>query len=119
MGRSFPIRVVVERTGLSARQVRYYERLGLIAPERSAGGQRMYGLEDLERLKAIRQLAERGVPLVQAGKVLDAGPPPRAGKPREEPERLTSLYPVSDRAALERMIEARKHGSRMNEEEDQ
>lgn len=109
MARSFPIRVVVERTGLTARQIRYYEGRGLITPERSAGGQRMYGAEDVERLLRIRDLTARGVPLAQVGALLRPGRPNRIPIPRpDEPTRLTSLYPVSDRAALERVIEARK-----------
>lgn len=111
---SFPMRVVVERTGLTARQVRHYEALGLIAPSRSAGRQRLYSAGDLARLVRIRELVRRGVALAQVKARLEAGddvePASALGR---GPDRLTSLYPVSDRAELERVID-----ERMREEEE-
>ena len=46
-----PISDVVSRTGLSARTLRYYEELGLLpGVRRRAGGRRVYGEDELERL---------------------------------------------------------------------
>lgn len=48
---------VAKRIGISARTVRYYEELGLMAPaERSKGGFRLYTEADLERLQVIEDL---------------------------------------------------------------
>lgn len=113
MAGTYPMRVVVERTGLSARQVRHYEAMGLIAPGRSAGGQRLYSAADLERLSRIRELVSRGVALSRVKARLEAAE--EEGMPFgvvRGTGRLTSLYPVSDRAELERLIE-----ERMREEE--
>lgn len=45
---------VAKETGLTKRTIRYYEEIGLIAPpHRSAGGIRLYGEEDVERLKKL------------------------------------------------------------------
>lgn len=44
------IGVVSELTGLSERQIRYYEERKLITPERSKGGTRKYSFDDVETL---------------------------------------------------------------------
>lgn len=57
----FPIRVVMDMTNLSARQIRYYEEQGLIKPTRNDGNQRMFSLEDIERFNEIKTLIKQGV----------------------------------------------------------
>lgn len=57
------IGAVSRMTRLSARQIRYYERLGLVQPRRSGGGHRLYSKLDVERLICIRELLNRGVAL--------------------------------------------------------
>lgn len=53
-----------EKTGLSARTVRYYEEVGLLAGvRRRAGGRRVYGASDLERLRFIQRLKALGLTL--------------------------------------------------------
>ena len=64
---------VAERVGLSLRTVRYYEEVGLVVPEkRSAGGFRLYGEEQIERLRLITQMKPLKFSLEQMGDVLDA-----------------------------------------------
>jgi MerR family copper efflux transcriptional regulator len=46
-------------TGWSARMLRYVERAGLIAPQRSAGGYRLYGAGELQRLRTLKELLAR------------------------------------------------------------
>ncbi len=43
-------------TGWSARMLRYVEDAGLIEPRRSAAGYRLYGPEELQRLRTLREL---------------------------------------------------------------
>ena len=43
-------------TGWSARMLRYLERVGLTAPSRSAGGYRVFGAAELQRLRTLREL---------------------------------------------------------------
>ncbi len=50
------IHEAAETTGWSARMLRYIEREGLIAPRRSASGYRLYGAEELQRLRTLREL---------------------------------------------------------------
>ncbi len=50
------IQEAAETTGWSSRMLRYIEREGLIAPRRSASGYRLYGAEQLQRLRTLRAL---------------------------------------------------------------
>jgi MerR family copper efflux transcriptional regulator len=47
------------RTGWSARMLRYLEHHGLVTPERTAAGYRLYGLAELNQLSSLRRLRER------------------------------------------------------------
>jgi DNA-binding transcriptional MerR regulator len=63
-----------EKAGVTARTLRYYEQLGLLAPSaRSVGGARRYVEADIERVARIRQLQDLlGHDLDQIRRVLDA-----------------------------------------------
>jgi DNA-binding transcriptional MerR regulator len=64
------IRAVCERTGLSARTVRYYEELGLLpGVRRRAGGRRIYGANELDRLRFITRLKALGLALEEIGEL--------------------------------------------------
>jgi DNA-binding transcriptional MerR regulator len=57
---------VRELTGLSARTLRYYEELGLLpGVRRRAGGRRVYGAEQVERLRFITRLKALGLSLAE------------------------------------------------------
>lgn len=56
---------VCRRTGLSARALRFYEARGLVAAQRSAAGQRRYGVEQVARLHQITVLKRAGFSLAQ------------------------------------------------------
>ncbi|MFS0752444.1 MerR family transcriptional regulator [Oceanobacillus sp. 1P07AA] len=55
------IGIVNELTGLSVRQIRYYEERGLIYPDRSKNGTRKYSFSDIETLMNIAEQREEGV----------------------------------------------------------
>jgi MerR family transcriptional regulator, global nitrogen regulator len=55
------IGIVKELTGLSERQIRYYEERKLIFPERSPGGSRKYSFSDVELLMDIANKIEDGL----------------------------------------------------------
>lgn len=55
------IGIVSELTGLSVRQIRYYEERKLIYPQRSTRGTRKYSFADVERLMDIANKREDGV----------------------------------------------------------
>ncbi len=57
---------VREITGLSARTLRYYEELGLLpGVRRRAGGRRVYGADEVERLRFIQRLKTLGLSLAE------------------------------------------------------
>jgi MerR family transcriptional regulator, copper efflux regulator len=50
------ISAAAARSGWSARMLRYLEAQGLVVPERSSAGYRLYGLAQLNRLRALGEL---------------------------------------------------------------
>lgn len=54
------IGTVRELTGLTERQIRYYEEKHLIFPFRTGGGMRRFSFEDVEKLKLIREKLKDG-----------------------------------------------------------
>ena len=57
---------IQDLTGLSARTIRYYEELGLLpGVRRRAGGRRIYGVDELERLGFITRLKALGLSLAE------------------------------------------------------
>jgi len=98
---------VVDLTGLSARQVRYYEKKSLLAPTRTAGKQRLYSRDQVHLLQLVKRLLEEGYTLTniqslvkeygrQRAATLEDYPSHEAFR-REEP---ASLYPLTNRARL-------------------
>ncbi|GAB7029142.1 MerR family transcriptional regulator [Streptomyces sp. NPDC021749] len=53
---------LAERTGTSERLLRYYERAGLLRPERLANGYRSYRDSDAAAVRRIRALLAAGLP---------------------------------------------------------
>ena len=52
----YVISVAARMIGIEAHTLRYYERLGLVEPERSSGNIRLYSEEDVERLRYVKAL---------------------------------------------------------------
>jgi MerR family transcriptional regulator, copper efflux regulator len=52
------IHEAAETTGWSPRMLRYIESSGLVVPERSSAGYRLYGPAELQRLRTLRELLE-------------------------------------------------------------
>jgi len=128
-----PLRMAMRHTGLSARQIRHYESLGLIRPTRTRGNQRLYSEKDLERLSLIKELLGRGLSLEGIRQILlpgEAAFSMEAASSEEGPARqeevtarfcsgqrgdhgkipvtgrLTSLYPVSHPKELLELLQA-------------
>lgn len=57
------IKEVEERSGLNRANIRYYEKEGLLMPDRKENGYRDYSEENLEELKRIRLFRELEVPI--------------------------------------------------------
>ncbi len=79
LGRCFTIGEAARGSGLSVRTIRYYERIGLIpkarrrSPEGAphTGGHRIYGEEDLGRLRFVRHARLLGLGLGEVRELLD------------------------------------------------
>ncbi|WP_282937038.1 MerR family transcriptional regulator [Paenibacillus sp. RC67] len=54
------IGTVSKLSGLSVRQIRYYEERGLLFPDRTKGGTRLYSFGDVEKLVEIAERMDEG-----------------------------------------------------------
>ena len=104
------INEVAAETGLTARAIRYYEEIGLLAPAaRSDGDYRLYDASDLDRLQFIRSLRDdAGFSLAQIGQLLEDDAARERNRERyrqtgDPDERRTLL--VESRARTEHQIE--------------
>ena len=66
----FAISVAAEMVSMEVQNLRVYERRGLLEPDRTAGGNRLYSLDDLVRLGRIRDLLAEGLNLAGIARVL-------------------------------------------------
>lgn len=66
---------IAQLTGVSARSIRHYHRLGVLAePPRTSGGYREYSVADLVRIARIAFLSSSGVPLRDIGPLVESTP---------------------------------------------
>ncbi|HMJ01140.1 MAG TPA: MerR family transcriptional regulator [Gaiellaceae bacterium] len=56
---SLTVGAAASRTGWSARMLRYLEASGLVVPQRTTSGYRLYGIRELNQLRALRELRSR------------------------------------------------------------
>ncbi|WP_139977375.1 MerR family transcriptional regulator [Nocardioides litoris] len=94
----FAISVAAEMVAMEIQNLRVYERRGLVSPDRTAGGTRLYSADDIERLHRVRELLAEGLNLAGVARVLalegevarlrrDNARLRRAERARREPER--------------------------------
>lgn len=93
----FVISVAARMVGMHAQTLRYYERMGIIAPSRSRGRIRLYSQADISRLRQIQRLInDLGVNLAGAEVILRLNK--RIHQMEEEMEELrTELQRLRDR----------------------
>ncbi|MGY2704717.1 MULTISPECIES: MerR family transcriptional regulator [unclassified Nocardioides] len=66
----FAISVAAEMVSMEIQNLRVYERRGLLEPDRTSGGTRLYSADDIERLHRIRELLADGLNLAGIAEVL-------------------------------------------------
>ena len=66
----YAISVAAEMVSMQIQNLRVYERRGLVEPDRTAGGTRLYSNDDVERLHRIRELLADGLNLAGIARVL-------------------------------------------------
>lgn len=77
----FPIRTVAKLTGVNAVTLRAWERrYGLIKPQRTESGHRLYGREQIDLINRILALLSKGMSISQVARTLS----PRSGRSRIE-----------------------------------
>jgi MerR family transcriptional regulator, redox-sensitive transcriptional activator SoxR len=91
MARELTIGQLSERSGVSQSALRFYERKGLIAAERSSGNQRRYPAITLRRVALVQAGKAAGIPLERVRAALDTLPSDRAPTKRDW-ERLSRRW---------------------------
>lgn len=101
--RTYLISVAAELAGMHAQTLRTYDRLGLVSPERSAGGGRRYSERDVELLREIQRLSQdEGVNLAGIKRIIELTNQVEALQSRitEISEELTRSRPRRDLAVV-------------------
>lgn len=116
----FLISTVKVYSGLTGRQIRYYESKGIIRPKRTAGNQRIFSLHDLEILQKLADYLEQGMNLDAIMVKLkdeeqqyyseNPDPPPDPPHGTGKPAALDSLYPVTNTSSLIKLIIQKRKG---------
>ena len=66
----YAISVAAEMLSMQVQNLRVYERRGLVDPDRTPGGTRLYSRDDLHQLARIRDLLADGLNLAGIDRVL-------------------------------------------------
>ncbi|PXV68726.1 MerR family glutamine synthetase transcriptional repressor [Halanaerobium congolense] len=114
-----------EKTGLSSRQIRYYDQQDLVFPGRSRGNQRLFSENDIERLLKIKDLITAGNSIETVRSKLRAPETQTSGQYEFDYEnefdysdvKLDSLFPVSNRSELIKRL-SRSNSKGFKEEEE-
>ncbi|MDT5174468.1 MAG: MerR family transcriptional regulator, heat shock protein HspR [Mycobacterium sp.] len=70
--RTFLISVAAELAGMHAQTLRTYDRLGLVIPQRTAGGGRRYSEHDVDLLREVQRLSQdEGVNLAGIKRIIE------------------------------------------------
>ena len=90
-GKLYRIGELAQRAGVTARTIRYYEELGILAsPQRPQARHRRYSAKDLLHLRRVQQLKDYGLTLGEIREIFDlAREDPSGEKSRQ---RLLSRY---------------------------
>ena len=66
----YAISVAASMVSMEIQNLRVYERRGLLTPDRTSGGTRLYSADDVDRLERIRDLLADGLNLAGIARVL-------------------------------------------------
>jgi DNA-binding transcriptional MerR regulator len=72
----YPIRTVAHLTGVNPRRIRAWEdQYNLLSPARTSGGHRLYSEEDVERIRWVKAMVDRGMSLKGIQRLLETARP--------------------------------------------
>lgn len=106
-----PIRTMCALTGVHATTLRAWERrYGLLRPKRTPKGHRLYTHQDVERIRRVLALVERGVPISRVRTLLDTTPAGDGGSLKGGPwqdyhERMAAAISRFDEAELDQIYD--------------
>lgn len=119
MDHAFTIGRLSKESGVKVQTIRYYEEIGMM-PEamRSEGNQRLYGDQEIARLKFIRHARELGFGLPAIRELMELGDAPEAPCAHADEIAKRQLHDVEEkieqltglRTELTRMVEQCNHG---------
>ena len=66
----FAISVAARMASMEIQNLRVYERRGLVEPDRTPGGTRLYSTADVDRLHRIRELLAEGLNIAGIARVI-------------------------------------------------
>ena len=76
-GGMYPIRMVASLTGINPVTLRAWERrYGLVKPQRTPKGHRLYSEQDIELIKRILKMLDQNIPISQVKHLLSNKPQP-------------------------------------------
>jgi len=79
----YPIRTVAQLTGVNPRRIRAWEeQYHLITPARTGGGHRLFSEDDVERIRWIKAMVDRGMSLKGIQRLLQSPPVALAAESR-------------------------------------
>ncbi|GAB2548411.1 MerR family transcriptional regulator [Gracilibacillus alcaliphilus] len=103
----FSIGIVKSLTGLTARQIRYYEQHELIHPSRTEGNQRLFSFNDVDNLLEIKELIDKGLNLAGIKQVLQL----QGISKKEEKKKSSEISEKALRKMLQKeLLDSGKHG---------
>ncbi|MCR4402703.1 MAG: MerR family transcriptional regulator [Firmicutes bacterium] len=117
----YTIGAVRRLTGLTDRQIRYYDETGLVVPARTPGNQRLYSEADVDALREVKRLLGQGRRIEEVRSMLSLrqrSQPASLGELMKSsdaamrfggPVSLRSVYPLADRPELLRTIDIRRN----------
>lgn len=112
MARHLLIGELARRTGVRVQTIRYYESIRLIPePGRTDGNQRIYGDEDVNRLKFIRHARELGFSLEDIRSLLAMSADPN--RPCAEADSLAAKHLLDVTSRIERLTALKDELERM------
>ena len=97
---SYRIGEFAKLAGVTVRALHHYDRMGLLKPERTSSGFRIYDLKGLERLEQIAALKFLGIPLKEIRLLLKHGPLTLADSLNVQREALGEKRRLIDRAMV-------------------
>ena len=100
MSDTYRIGEFAELAGVTVRALHHYDRIGLLKPHRGKSGNRLYRLEDLERLEQIAALKFLGIPLQEIKFLLKHGSPTLIDSLHVQLQALAEKKRLIDRAIV-------------------